>query len=205
MVHAETTTRSTLDAEHLIGRLQARGVEQLRDEAAIWVLVDGSDLRKPHAQTMEALQRVKRLDGQGLVPGYRTLNAIGIGRQRRGLLYHRLFSSAAPGLLSESAETQLALTSIGQALAPLTADITYVFDSGFDDVAVWATVWAQGHHLVCRVQHRDRVWCRYSRSPTLELRTPGIVTVHRVYSHSAVESPVASEYWHHTGFRTTQP
>ena len=47
MVHAETTTRATLDADHLIGRLQARGVEPLRDEAAIWVLVDGSDLRQP--------------------------------------------------------------------------------------------------------------------------------------------------------------
>ena len=157
MVYAETTTRSTLDAAHLIGRLQARGVEQLRDESAIWVLVDGSDLRKPHAQTREALQQVKRLAGQGLVPGYRTLNAIGIGRQRRGWWYHRLFSSEATGLLSESAETQTALAAIGQALAPLTAEITYVFDSGFDDVAVWATVWGQGHHLVCRVKHRDRL------------------------------------------------
>jgi hypothetical protein len=157
MVHAETTTRSTLDADHLIGRLQARGVEQLREEAALWVLVDGSDLRKPQAQTMEALQRVKRLDGQGLVPGYRTLNAIGVGRQRRGLLYHRLFSSEAPGFLSESAETQAALASVGAALAPLGADVTYVFDADFDDVAVWATVWTQRHHLVCRVKHRDRL------------------------------------------------
>jgi len=157
MVHGETTTRSTLDAEHLIARLQARGVAQLREEAAIWVLVDGSDLRKPHAQTMEALQRVKRLDGQGTVPGYRTINALGVGRRRRGLLYHHLFSSAATGFLSESAETQAALASIGRALAPLTADITYIFDAGFDDVAVWAAVWMQGHRLVCRVHHRDRL------------------------------------------------
>jgi hypothetical protein len=157
MVHAETTVRSTLDADHLIGRLQERGVAQLREETAIWVLVDGSDLRKPQAQAMEALQRVRRLDGQGTVPGYRTINAIGVGRQRRGLLYHRLFSSAAVGFLSESAETQAALASVGAALAPLAADVTYVFDAGFDDVAVWATVWGQGHHLVCRVQHRDRL------------------------------------------------
>ncbi|HET8628718.1 MAG TPA: transposase [Thermomicrobiales bacterium] len=157
MVHADTTRRSALDADHLIARLQARGVEQLRDEAALWVLVDGSDLRKPHAQAMEGLQRVKRLAGEGLIPGYRTLNAIGVGRQRRGLLYHRLFSSAAPGFLSESAEAQAALASIGAALAPLGAEVTYVFDAGFDDVAVWATVWGQGHHLVCRLKHRDRL------------------------------------------------
>ena len=61
MVHAETTKRSALDATALVGRLQARGVAQLQGEAAIWVLVDGSDLRKPHARAMEGLQRVKRL------------------------------------------------------------------------------------------------------------------------------------------------
>ncbi|HEX5502510.1 MAG TPA: transposase [Thermomicrobiales bacterium] len=157
MVHGETTTRSALDADALVGRLRARAVEHLRGEAAIWVLVDGSDLRKPHAQTMEALQRVKRLHGAGTVPGYRTLNAIGVGRQRRGLLYHRLFSSVADGFLSESAEAQAALAAIGAALAPLDADVTYIVDAGFDDVAVWAAVWGQGHHLVCRVQHRDRL------------------------------------------------
>jgi hypothetical protein len=157
MVRGDTTARSTLDAAAIIGRLQARGVEQLRGEAAIWVLLDGSDLRKPHAQAMEHLQRVKRLKGAGTVPGYRTLNAIGVGRQRRGLLYHRLFSSRAAGFLSESAETQSALDAVGRALAPLDAEITYVLDAGFDDAAVWATIWAQGHRLVCRVQHRDRL------------------------------------------------
>jgi len=157
MVHAETTKRSTLDADHLVARLQARGVEQLRGESAIWVLLDGSDLRKPHAQTMEGLQRVRRLHGEGTVPGYRTLNALGVGRQRRGLLYHRLFSSQAEGFLSESAETQAALSSIGAALAPLGAEVTYVCDADFDDAAVWATVWGQGHHLLWRVKHRDRL------------------------------------------------
>jgi hypothetical protein len=157
MVRGETTSRSTLDADALMQRLQARGVEQLRGEAAIWVLLDGSDLRKPQAQAMEALQRVRPLTGAGTVPGYRTLNAIGVGRQRRGLLYHRLFSSRAAGFRSESAEAQAALASIGRALAPLGAEVTYVLDAGFDDEAVWATIWAQGHHLLCRVKHRDRL------------------------------------------------
>jgi hypothetical protein len=169
MVHAETTKRSTLDADALVGQLQARGVGQLRDEAAVRVLVDGSDLRKPHAQAMEALQRVKRLHGEGMVPGYRTINAIGVGRQRRGLLYHRLFSSTAAGFLSESAETQAALASVGAALAPLAADITYIFDAGFDDIAVWAAVWGQGHRLVCRVQHRDRLVRSAAEQPPCHL------------------------------------
>lgn len=105
MVQRETTTRSTLDPDAIVARLQARTIEQLRDEPAIWFLVDGSDLRKPHARAMEHLQRVKRLGGEGTVPGYRTLNALGVGRQRRGLHYHRLFSTTAPGFKSESDET----------------------------------------------------------------------------------------------------
>lgn len=157
MLHGETTTRSTLDPDTLIARLQARGVEQLRHESAIWVLLDGSDLRKPHAQAMEHLQRVKRLSGEGTVPGYRTLNALGVGRQRRGLLYHRLFSSTAPGFKSESDETQRALASIGAALTPLGADVTYIMDSGFDDIAVAGAIWQQGHHAVWRVQRPDRL------------------------------------------------
>ena len=69
MLHGETTKRSALDPDAIVERLQARGVEQLRDESAIWVILDGSDLRKPHARCMEALQRVKRLHGEGTVPG----------------------------------------------------------------------------------------------------------------------------------------
>jgi hypothetical protein len=188
MVHADTTKRSALDADALIGRLQARGVEQLREESAIWVLVDGSDLRKPQARAMEGLQRVKRLHGEGTVPGYRTINAIGVGRRRRGLLYHRLFSSTAVGFLSESAETQAALASVGAALAPLGADVTSILDAGFDDVAVWAAVWGQGHRLVCRVQHRDRLVRPAADQPACHLHdlAPRLAPLARVETEMVV-------------------
>lgn len=158
MLDGETTTRAALDPAALVTRLQARGVAQLAGEDAIWVALDGSDLRKPHAGAMEHLQRVKRLNGSGTVPGYRTLNALGIGTKgRRGLLYHRLFSSHAPDFVSESVEVQTALTAVGQALAPLGVPVTWLLDSGFDDIAVWDTIWEQGQHVVCRVRHRDRL------------------------------------------------
>ena len=157
MLHGDTTTRSTRDPDAIMRRLQARAIEQVRAEPAIWVLLDGSDLRKPPARAMEHLQRVKRLGGDGTVPGYRTLNALGVGRQRRGLLYHRLFSSTAPGFKSESDETQQALASIGAALTPLGADVTYIMDSGFDDIAVAGAIWQQGHHALWRVQHPERL------------------------------------------------
>ncbi len=140
MLRGETTARSELDPARLVTKLQAHGVERLCGEPDIWVVLDGSDLRKPHAEAMAHLQRVKRLEGGGTVNGYRTLNAIGIGAGgRRGLLYHTLFSSHAPDFVSESAEVRGAIRSVGGALAPLAAagaEVTAILDSGFDDVAV---------------------------------------------------------------------
>jgi hypothetical protein len=157
MARGETTQRSDLNPEALIGRLQARGVAQVAESDAVWVALDGSDLRKPHAREMAHLQPVKTLDGSRLVPGYRTLNALGIGGNgRRGLLYHRLFSSQAPDFLSESHEIQTALGSVGQALEPLGVPVTWLLDTQFDDIAVWSTIWQQGQHLVCRLKHHDR-------------------------------------------------
>jgi hypothetical protein len=44
---------------------------------------------------MPYLMQVRDLDEE-LVPGYRTLNVLGLTPGPRGLLYHRLFSSQAP-------------------------------------------------------------------------------------------------------------
>lgn len=157
MVREETTERSTLDAAALTQRLRERGLEQLQGEEEIWVMVDGSDLRKPHASRMEGLMRVRKLDGKGLTNGYRTLNAFGIGRQRRGILYHRLFSSKEKEFLSEPAEVQRALRTIIQTTQGLEAKSIYGLDSGFDDIAVWGTIWAAEQQLVCRLCHLDRL------------------------------------------------
>jgi hypothetical protein len=92
------------------------------------------------------------------VPGDPTLNALGVGTGgRRGRLYHRLDSSVAPGFQSEPTEVQAAIRPVGTALAPLHADVTAIYDSGFDDRAVWGETRAQGMHPVGRLTHRDRL------------------------------------------------
>lgn len=190
MLGGETTKRSTLDPDAVLARLQARGVGQLREETAIRALVDGSDPRKPHARAMAHLQRVKRLSGEGTVPGYRTLNAIGVGRRRRGLLHRRPFSSTAPGFTSESGETQQALASIGAALAPLAgADITHVMDCGFDDSAVAGAIWQQGHRAVWRVRERDRLVRPTPEAPPCHLRerAPRVRPLARVETELVVQ------------------
>jgi hypothetical protein len=156
MVKGTTTKRSELDAEHLTARLRERGVAQLRDEDEVWAIVDPSELRKPHARELPHLMRVRKTGGEkGTVPGYRTLNVLGVGRGgRRGILYHRLFSSQEPDFESESTEIRTALATVGAALAG--TSVTYVLDSQFDDVAAWSTIWQQDQHLVCRLKHPER-------------------------------------------------
>jgi len=158
MAKGESTKRSELGAEDLVERLRARGIEQLRDEEEVWAVFDPSELRKPYAREMPDLMRVRKLEGEGTVPGYRTLNVLGIGRGgRRGILYHRLFTSKEEEFLSESKEIRDAFDAVGEGLKDKKGKVTYICDSQFDDVAVWGAVWEQGNHLVIRLKHQERL------------------------------------------------
>ncbi len=160
LAKGESTHRSALDDRHLTARLREVAVEQLEQapEDEVWLIADGSDLRKPYAEQMPYLMQVPDLRGE-LVAGYRTINVIGVTPGKRGLLYHHLFSSHAPEFVSEPAETQEALSTVSQALISLKGHktITWLLDSGFDDVAVWRTIWEVQEHLVCRVYHQERL------------------------------------------------
>jgi hypothetical protein len=160
LAKGESTRRSQLDAASLTGKLRERGLAQLAEapDDELWLILDSSDLRKPYAAMMPDLMQVKDLDGS-LVPGYRTLNVLGVTPQRRGILYHRLFSSHEADFSSEPCEVQQALATVQQALhaVPRWGSVTWIMDRGLDDVAVWRTIWEQEQQLVCRVQHRERL------------------------------------------------
>jgi hypothetical protein len=160
MARGESTKRSQIDARSVTGVLRERGIAHLSETDAdeLWLIGDGSDLRKPHAREMPDMMLVRDLDGN-LVSGYRTLNVVGITPCRRGVLYHRLFSSKEEDFLSESLETQKMLQTVNAALtaAKRRMSVSWILDSGFDDVAVWRTVWEQDEHLVCRVKHPERL------------------------------------------------
>jgi hypothetical protein len=160
MATGESTKRSQIDAESVTAALRERGIAHLSEVEAdeIWLIADGSELRKPYAREMPDLMRVRALDGK-LVRGYRTLNVLGVTPSRRGVLYHRLFSSKEEDFLSESLEVQQALQTVSAALTLLKQRMSasWILDSGFDDVAVWRTVWEQEEHVVCRVKHTERL------------------------------------------------
>jgi hypothetical protein len=156
----ESTKRSQINATTLTAALRERGIMHLAegDAQELWAVADLSELRKPYAQQMPKMMKVRALDSQ-LVPGYRTMNVLGITPSRRAILYHRLFSSQEEEFLSESLEIQQALQSVSAALQELKQRmvVTWIMDSGFDDVAVWRTIWEQDEHFACRVKHSERL------------------------------------------------
>jgi hypothetical protein len=160
LAKGESTKRTQLDAVSLTERLRSRGLAELAESETeeLWLICDGSHLRKPHAQMMPDLMQVKDLDGK-LVPGYRTLNVLGVTPKRRGVLYHRLFSSQEADFTSEPAEVQTALQTVHRALHEQQRwhSVSWIMDRGFDDVAVWRTVWEHQEHVVCRVKHTERL------------------------------------------------
>lgn len=150
-----------IDAEHLTERLRRRGLDYLLEEgpAELWLILDHSDLRKPYAEEMPHLMEVKDLNGD-LVPGYRTTNVLGVApKRRRGLLYHRLFSSQEDGFLSQPLELQRAIQMVHGALAAQEKDVvvSWIMDTEMDDEAIWRTIWEQEAHLVCRLKHFERL------------------------------------------------
>lgn len=54
-MHGETRKRSELNEAQMRQALQRAGARRLAGAEEVWVALDTSDLRKPHAAEMEAL------------------------------------------------------------------------------------------------------------------------------------------------------
>ena len=160
MAKGKSTKRSELDAEELTARLRQVGVAQLQESKAeeVWLIADGSNLCKPYAQEMPYLMQVHDKNKK-LVPGYRTLTVLAVTPQQRGIFYQKVLSSEEPDFVSEPAEVQTMLETVHEALVEgqVETEVTWLLDSGFDDVAVWRTIWEQHEHMVCRVCQRTRL------------------------------------------------
>jgi hypothetical protein len=157
MANGETTQRSELEADSVTGVLREHGVAALSGEAELTLVIDGMELRRAGAESQEHLMRVKALDGS-LVNGYRSFNVLGMGENdARGLLYHHLFSSAAPDFRSENAEIRRAIDTTEASLASYRGPKTWVMDAGFDNDDVWWWVWGHDSHVVCRLYHFERL------------------------------------------------
>lgn len=156
LVHGEGK-RNELRAEALARKLAETAQAQLAGEAEVLCIIDGSDLRKRYATSLEHLDQVRDLEGK-LVAGYPTMNVLGIGASgKRALLYHRLYSSCAPGFKSRNREIAEALGQSHERLKVAGMKRWVVVDREFDDAKVYQQLSAQGDDYLICVRHEKRL------------------------------------------------
>jgi hypothetical protein len=69
MTCGETTKRSpNLDAKHLTAQLRSTAIAHLNETPSdeLWLIADGSDLRKPYAKAMPNLMKVRAHRSAGM-------------------------------------------------------------------------------------------------------------------------------------------
>jgi hypothetical protein len=150
--------RADVSVKQLTSKITSQGAKRLARATEVKVILDGSDLRKPHSSSLEFLSTVRALNGE-LIPGYPTLNAIGIGPDgQQALLYHTTFSPLEPGFKSEREEVRLAIQAVTTALRAVgVGRITWILDRGFDDAKVIEWILETNSCFVIRAQHNRNV------------------------------------------------
>ena len=201
--------RADLNVEAITKKITAQGAKCLAREAEVKVILDGSDLRKPHSTSLEFLSTVRALNGD-LIPGYPTLNAIGIGGDGlQALLYHRTFSPLEPEFKSEREEVRTAIEAITAALRAVNVGrITWILDRGFDDAKVIGWILATGSCFVIRAAHNRKIVESFKGKPkklfetvqaqpvlgTLEMQRP-IVTDGKVRKRKTLGTTRSLKTW----------
>lgn len=157
LVHNQNQ-RADISVESITSKITAGGAKRLARAAEVKVILDGSDLRKPHSTSLEFLSTVRALNGD-LIPGYPTLNAIGIGgNDVQALLYHKTFSPLEPEFKSEREEVRVAIEAITAALRAVgVGRITWILDRGFDDAKVIGWILESKSCFVIRAAHNRNV------------------------------------------------
>jgi hypothetical protein len=133
------------------------GARRMVGSDEVLVILDESDLRKPHSEHLEYLDQVRSLQGTP-VRGFHTLTALGIASTgTRALLYQTTFSTLAPGFQSKNSEYRAAVLAVKNALAQQgVTRLIWVLDRGFDTIDFLRFLHQQKQLFVVRAAHLDR-------------------------------------------------
>lgn len=156
LIHNQNA-RADLRPERLTEALTDLGARRMAGSDEVLVILDESDLRKPHSEQLEYLDQVRALDGSP-VRGFHTLTALGIAATgTRALLYQTSFSTLAPGFRSKNSEYRSAVLTVKNALAQQgVTRLIWVLDRGFDAINFLRFLHQQDQLFVVRSAHPDR-------------------------------------------------
>ncbi|MFD1731267.1 hypothetical protein ACFSC4_09690 [Deinococcus malanensis] len=157
LIHNQNA-RADLRPARLTELLTDLGARRMAGSDEVLVILDESDLRKPHSKRIENLDRVRALDGTS-VRGFHTLTTLGIASNgTRALLYQTSFSTLAPGFRSRNSEYRSAVLAVKHALAQQgVTRLLWVLDRGFDAIDFLRFLHKQGQSFVVRAAHLDRM------------------------------------------------
>lgn len=116
------------------------------------VIVDNSEIVKPHSNKLEALGKVRDGSTGRIEKGYWTTNMIGITPITKHPIpiYSHLFSSSEKGFISQNEETYKGLRHVRNVLGNRKA--TFVMDRDYDDVKMIKTILAQEDDFIIRLK-----------------------------------------------------
>jgi hypothetical protein len=93
---------NTLSAESILGVIRSQAQEQLGKESRVYILHDGSDIRKPNANEMEYLGKVLSLSKE-VISGYKTMNSVAVDMagKKITMVDHETYSTGLPNYVSQ--------------------------------------------------------------------------------------------------------
>ncbi len=120
-----------------------------------YIILDGSEMRKPYSETLEDLMKVRALKG-GYVNGYRTLSGILINNKKPTLLATIPYSSKADEFRSENTIAFDLIKNIDSSVERNEGIITYLLDSNYDDQKFFSKIESYGDKYIIRAQYLKR-------------------------------------------------
>jgi len=157
LIHNQNA-RADLRPERLSQALTDLGARRMASADEVLVILDESDLRKPHSEHLEHLDHVRSLQGTP-VHGFHTLTALGIAPSgTRALLYQTSFSTLALGFRSKNSAYRAAVLAVKHALAEQgVRRLIWVLDRGFDTIGFLRSLQQEQQLFVIRAAHQDRL------------------------------------------------
>lgn len=121
------------------------------------VIVDNSEIIKPHSNKLEALGQVRDGSTGKIEKGYWTTNMIAVGKKMKHPLplYSHLYSSTEEEFISENEETYKGLDHVRDILGDKKA--TFIMDRDYDNVKIMKKVLNQNDDFIIRLKKNRHV------------------------------------------------
>jgi len=152
-------TSDSFSVEDINKDLLKKGADKIKEEKMVYVIEDGSEIRKKHSNKLEKLMKVRSLDGK-LVNGYRSENTITVTADGKKVILTtiKVFSSKEEDFKSENIFKFENIKQTSKELRKNNKElqIVYVKDRAYDDKKIFNKIIENKSDFIIRVKHLKR-------------------------------------------------